>query len=340
MASNRWGPLFLQGTYFFWVLLFSACFVYLFSVSSPLYYPIFMMLFLKKIFWLLSLLMKTALLFFAAQPPHIFYTNTSPMKRKMRLVYILAATMFFIVKVAWGQQVEKVVTQQVQTWVSVNSTLHLSDHWGLIGDIHVRRNNIVNDPSFYFARAGANYWVNEKFTIAAGYAHMWQAPTKTGWETFANERRIYQQALLASKIDRTGMLIRIRTEQRWKEIMVNDEASGAWGFTNRVRYLMSFGFPLSRKSDKWALVAADEILLNFGKEVVFNTFDQNRVFIGLRHKINKVWSYDLGYMMVYQQKSTGFQYDLNHTARWFFYYNPDLRKNKHQPKQLIDSREE
>ncbi len=262
------------------------------------------------------------------------------MKNYFNHVFIIAAFMLLIANESRGQQVEKVVNQQVQAWVSLNSTMHLSDHWGLMADFHVRRNNFLKDPSFYFARVGANYWLNNKFTIAAGYAHMWLAPTKQGWSTFANERRIHQQALLASKIDRTHLVIRIRNEQRWKEIMVNDEASGSWGFTNRLRYLMSFGFPLSRKSDKWTLVAADEILLNFGKEVVFNTFDQNRVFIGLRHKINKVWSYDAGYMMVYQQKPTGFQYDLNHTVRWFFYYNPDLRKSKHQPRQLIDSREE
>ena len=40
-----------------------------------------------------------------------------------------------------------------------------------------------------------------------------------------------------------------------------------------------------------------------------------------------------GYMPVYQQKASGYQYDLNHTIRWFFYFSPDSRKNKatHEP---------
>ncbi len=33
-------------------------------------------------------------------------------------------------------------------------------------------------------------------------------------------------------------------------------------------------------------------------------------------------------MLVYPQKSSGYQYDLNHTLRWFFHFNPDLRENK------------
>jgi len=38
-------------------------------------------------------------------------------------------------------------------------------------------------------------------------------------------------------------------------------------------------------------------------------------------------------MLVYQQKASGYQYDLNHTLRWFFYFTPDLRKQKssHHP---------
>ena len=38
-------------------------------------------------------------------------------------------------------------------------------------------------------------------------------------------------------------------------------------------------------------------------------------------------------MLVYQQKASGYQYDLNHTLRWFFYFTPDLRKVKssHHP---------
>jgi len=69
------------------------------------------------------------------------------------------------------------------------------------------------------------------------------------------------------------------------------------------------------------LVVSDEILIQFGKEVVYNTFDQNRLFVGIRQNINPKLSYDFGYMNVYQQKSNGYQYDMNHTLRLFFYLN-------------------
>jgi hypothetical protein len=62
-------------------------------------------------------------------------------------------------------------------------------------------------------------------------------------------------------------------------------------------------------------------LLNFGKDIVYNTMDQNRLFMGIRQNLNHHLSFDFGYMNVYQQKSTGYQYDMNHTIRLFFYYN-------------------
>ena len=38
-------------------------------------------------------------------------------------------------------------------------------------------------------------------------------------------------------------------------------------------------------------------------------------------------------MLVDQRRASGYQYDLNHSLRWFFYFTPDLRKTKssHQP---------
>jgi hypothetical protein len=82
-----------------------------------------------------------------------------------------------------------------------------------------------------------------------------------------------------------------------------------------------------------SLVLSDEVLLQFGSGIVLNTFDQNRLFAGLKKSLSRSWSFDLGYMLVYQQKPSGFQYDLNHTVRWFFYLSPDLRpvKSAHEP---------
>jgi hypothetical protein len=59
-----------------------------------------------------------------------------------------------------------------------------------------------------------------------------------------------------------------------------------------------------------------------------STFDQNPLFAGLEKELSRSGGFDFGYMLVYEQKPTGSQPDLNHTGRWFWYWTPDLRKVK------------
>jgi hypothetical protein len=229
---------------------------------------------------------------------------------------------------AFGQTLQtKEVNQQLQTWVSLNTVTKFSDHWGIVADVHIRENGFFESNNFYFLRGGLSYMPNASVTLTGGYAHMWLAPSKDGWSTYADENRIYQQVQLNTKIGKVSVVQRLRNEQRWQEKMANDEPTGDWRFTDRVRYLASFTIPIFTNKKLPSLVLADELLIHFGKEVIYNTFDQNRIFIGIRQSINPKLSYDFGYMNVYQQKYSGYQYDMNHTMRLFFYMNSAVKHN-------------
>ena len=225
-----------------------------------------------------------------------------------------------------AQVPQKEINNQHQAWVSINSTVKLTNKWGFVADVHERRNNFFKDASFHFIRFGVNYWLMDNVTLTAGYAHLWLAPTTNGWKTFSNDNRVYEQAQITSKLSAVRLLQRLRIEQRWQQKIANDKPTGNNKFTTRVRYLMSFTIPVSTNANLPSLVLSDEILVQFGKEVVYNTFDQNRVFVGIRQKVTKSLSFDLGYMFVNQQKASGYQYDHNNTFRCFFYYTPDCRK--------------
>jgi hypothetical protein len=249
-----------------------------------------------------------------------------------RLRFYFCATLLWALCPAslWGQSAQqaKSVRQQVQTWASINSTFRLNEHWGIMADFHIRRNNFVADPNFYFARIGPNYWIRDNMSVSAGYAHLWLAPPQEGLKTWSNENRIYQQFLWSGWLGKVSMLQRVRNEQRWQQKISNDERTGNWRFTNRFRYLISFTLPLSENPKKPSLVLADEILLQAGKEVVYNPFDQNRIFLGIRQNLSHGISYDFGYMNVFQQKSSGYEYDMNHTIRLFFYYSGGRKNNR------------
>ncbi|MDD5151002.1 MAG: DUF2490 domain-containing protein [Flavobacterium sp.] len=224
---------------------------------------------------------------------------------------------------------EKKINQQQQTWVSLNNTIMFDKHWGLLADFHVRRTDFLDSESFYMARGAAAYVTENKQIIALGCGHFWFAPSNPNWNTFSNQDFIYQLYQFNSKIGKASVLHRFRNEQRWQQIIVNDINTGNKQFTDRVRYLISFDIPIFKNKSLPRLAISDEILVQFGKEVVYNTLDQNRFFIGIKQSINPKLSFDFGYMNVYQQKKSGYQYDMNHTLRLFFYYKNDANSITH-----------
>lgn len=216
---------------------------------------------------------------------------------------------------------QKTVTQQFQVWVSANTSFKTGKQWAALADLHIRRNNGLKDPSFYFLRGGMQYTIRPGFSVAGGYAHMWQAPAKPEWSTFAQEYRPWQQLIETQQIMGVSFLFRLRNEQRFTQLMAADSFTGNYRFVNRVRVLTNFLLPVFDSERKTQLLLANEFLFNLGKDAANNTFDQNRTTVGFRRKINAQWSYDFGYMMVYQKTFAVNTYNLNHTLRLFFYGN-------------------
>jgi uncharacterized protein DUF2490 len=251
------------------------------------------------------------------------------MARRSALVLPLAC----LLPAAAGAQTSKQVDEQTQVWLSLNTTARFSDRWGLVADVHVRRNHFLEDPSFYLLRVGAHRWLGESLAVTVGYAHNFVAPAQEDWHTWTNEDRIYQQVQYASMLGRVRLLHRLRNEQRWQQEVENDILAEGRKFSDRVRYLVSLTIPFSSRPSVPSLVLSDEVAVQFGPDIVANTFDQNRLFLGLKKTLSPAWSFDLGYMLVYQQKASGYQYDLNHTLRWFFYFTPDRRRPRgaHDP---------
>jgi hypothetical protein len=242
-------------------------------------------------------------------------------------LFKIIVVLFPLVVLAQTPQ-QKEVTHQTQSWVSINTITKFSDHWGIVADAHIRSNEFFKDNNFYFLRGGIDYIPNATFSFIGGYGRMWLAPRNHDWSTYSDENRIYQQFQMNTKFGNVSILQRLRNEQRWQEKIVNDQETGENRFTDRVRYLISVTIPVFKKKTAPSLVLSDELLIQFGKEIVYNTFDQNRFFIGIKQSINPKLSYDFGYMNVYQQRITGYQYDMNHTLRLFFYLNSSLQSKK------------
>lgn len=231
--------------------------------------------------------------------------------------------------------VTKQVTQRTQSWYSINSTFRISDRWGAVADFHTLNDGLFDD-NFYFLRFGGVYWIDGKHPVIAGVGRLWKAPAE-GQQTWAIEDRFYQQWSTAAHPGRWSILQRIRVEQRWRDQVVNDTVTGTQ-FSFRLRYLASFEFSAFKNPKLPAFVISDELLVQFGPSIVYNTFDQNRFFVGIRLTVSDRLNFDTGYMNVLQQKATGYQYDLNHVFRLFFYYHLDASRS-HKEKRFLENTE-
>lgn len=225
---------------------------------------------------------------------------------------------------AGAQTPARQVYHHAHVWTSVNSMYRLSPKWGLVGDLHIRRSEWVKTPSIYLFRAGGQYWLKDQALLSLSYGHILLAPNTPGWVHFANEHRLMEQVQTTTPLVRGNMVQRFRLEQRWVQAMANDAPAGYRKFSHRFRYMLTWNVPLSKN---WWGVLSDEVFFQAGRYVVYNTFDQNRLFVGLRHPVNRHWSYDFGYMQVLMQRPSGYQYDVNHTLRWFFYYNGQHKRS-------------
>ena len=99
--------------------------------------------------------------------------------------------------------------------------------------------------------------------------------------------------------------------------------------TIRIRYNIFTQFPLSKRKfqpNTLSFVVNDEVHINFGEQIVYNYFDQNRFFVGFNYHINKHDNLQFGYMNLFQQLAAGNQYRSVHVARVFYFHNLDLRK--------------
>ena len=120
-----------------------------------------------------------------------------------------------------------------------------------------------------------------------------------------------------------------RLEERYRrKIKDNETLAEGHNFNYRARYNVLLQVPLSATVQKgtFSAIANNEIMVNFGKEIVNNYFDQNRFFLGMAYHTNAHDNLQFGYMNIFQQLPVGNRYRTTHALRLFYFHNLDLRK--------------
>jgi hypothetical protein len=231
----------------------------------------------------------------------------------------------------FGQTPSKTIHNRGQAWLGYFTQTRFSNKWGMWVDVHYRMtDNFVDRPFQFLFRPAVTYFIKDNLRVNAGYALVEHFPAK-GLSTTRTEHRAWQQIWWNQKYPRLTTLQWLRLEQRFNQKIVADQKTNDYTYTFRARYNFSFLIPLKGKeivAKTPFAVIQNEVFLNFGKNVVYNTFDQNRLFVGFGYQFTSHLNAQLGYMNVYQQEATGNSYFSTHAARLFVFHTLDLRKKE------------
>ena len=230
---------------------------------------------------------------------------------------------------SYGQAPAKQVTDREQVWLGYFNQTRLSDKFSLWLDLHARRNDFLERWSQTIVRPGLTYHLTDQTRLTAGYAYISTWPASETEQTIRPEHRPWQQISWTGRSKKLQTNQWIRLEERFNRNIANDELQEGYHFNFRARYMITLMVPLKGDFIQPGvpfLVLNDEVHVNFGKEILYNYFDQNRLFAGVGFPFAKNLNAQLGYMQVFQQLPAGNRFLKTHALRLFIFHTLDFRK--------------
>lgn len=244
------------------------------------------------------------------------------------LLYIFA--FIFSLPITLNAQ-EKQTNTVDQVWLGYFNQTRITNKWGIWFDGHLRtKEDFIKDLSQGIARFGLTYYLSDATKLTAGYAYVHHFPSDNHKNVAQPEHRPWQQIQWHTKYSKIRTMQWVRLEERYRR-KIQDETHLAEGynFNFRIRYNLFLQYPLGNKHfepNTFSFVLNDEVHFNFGDQIVYNYFDQNRLFLGFNYHINKHDNLQFGYMNLFQQLAAGDKYKYINSARVFYFHNLDLRR--------------
>jgi len=251
----------------------------------------------------------------------IYFLNN--MKIKLLLpIFALAAS---------SLPAQKNVTTDEQTWFGFFNQTRLTNRWGLWADAHFRlKDDFVSEPSQFIIRIGPTFYLADDIRLTAAYTYVHHFPTEGHEDIAQPEHRPWQQVQWFMRGQKARLMQWVRLEERFRRKILSDsELADGYNFNWRIRYNFALFLPITKKRFEpggLQFLVNDEVMLNFGENITYNVFDQNRFFAGLVYQVNSHAQLHAGYMNLYQQLAAGNSFKNQHTIRVFYFHNFDLRK--------------
>jgi Protein of unknown function (DUF2490) len=214
-------------------------------------------------------------------------------------------SLFLLCSIFLNAQTRQVQYGQ-QTWLDYLNQNRYSKQWGSWIDLQLKlTDHYFNAVLASESTLGATYYTKNNLKIVGALTYVDQIHAGAN-EYHLAEYRPWQMVQLNTESPHSKFLQWLRLEERFKQTTSNDAPTSNYDFTYRLRYYFLSQIPLTKhpyQKGSFSLVLSDEIYINYGKSIVYNTFDQNRISAGFYYYLNKDNIFQFGYTNVYQQLS-------------------------------------
>ena len=220
----------------------------------------------------------------------------------------------------------RITRENLNAWFTITGDVRLARRWYADYDVSLRRSGPVEEMQQVLPRVGVRYQPNSTIRFNWGYAFAETWPFGKLPAAFRfPEHRMWEQIQLSQAVGRVAVTHRYRMEQRWLgRVAMEDgeEQVQNWVRTNRFRYRVQGTLPLQGKTlddREFYLTGNAEVFLNWGANVQYNVFDQNRLVLGIGRRVSEKLRLEVGYLEQLGEKSNGRFLERNHTLLFSVY---------------------
>lgn len=242
-----------------------------------------------------------------------------------KIVHFELILIFYILlsSSATAQDAGKNISHNNQQWIQYYNRSRLSEKVTLLYDGSIRWKDSFINFGQLLLRTGCTHSFHKNKSISAGLASV----------LFYNDNRpsslefrIWQEISSQKEVKRFYISSRLRLEERFfKKIIHNKLCDNSFNY--RARFRLYATIPLNHAiitAKTISINVGNEIFINFGKEIRYNTFDNNRILGGISYQINKSWSVNLNYVYQYSQKNLPNVFEQSNIL-WLSFTNTVLR---------------
>lgn len=224
--------------------------------------------------------------------------------------------------------------QQNLYWIRYANTTALNNpKFSVQFEAEGRRFLETNERHHFITHSRLHYRINTQLNVAGGITYSRQSSQFPFREEnlVVPEWRLVQEANYNIPVSkRVSLQQRLRIDYRFIRRNNGFEFLEGHNFNIRFRFRLQGSFLLNRDLTKNATILkiSNEVMFNAGSRIVYNIFDQNRIYVGVEKRFSRALAGEIGYLRWYQQTAAGNVFFDRNIIRTTLFHNLKLSKSK------------